>query len=137
MPGLRRRLEGEGRVKVTEMIKVFLFLVIGKFGKYKCIWKFCDTLIFRNWWSTARVQCWPRSLDCQTRKDKFSRWYDEQTSLKQLLSIFCRAKSFNPSQKISGLGNQGLGVGVGGINFRSQFFLVSSEIRQVCDDKTA
>ena len=25
MPGLTRRLEGEGRVKVTEMIKVFLF----------------------------------------------------------------------------------------------------------------
>ena len=25
MPGLRRGLEGEGRVKVTEMIKVFLF----------------------------------------------------------------------------------------------------------------
>ena len=66
MPCLKRRLEGEGRVKVTEMIKVFLFcfeifhqgisLVIGKFGKYKYIWTFCDTLIFRNWWSTARVQ---------------------------------------------------------------------------------
>ena len=26
MPGLRRGLEGEGRVKVTKMIKVFLFL---------------------------------------------------------------------------------------------------------------
>ena len=44
MPCLRRGLEGEGRVKVTNMIKVFLFcfeifhqgisLAIGKFSKY-------------------------------------------------------------------------------------------------------
>ena len=33
------------------------------------------------------------------KKDKFSRWYDEYTNHKHLLSIFWHTISFNPSRK--------------------------------------
>ena len=89
-PGPGPRFVEEGRVKVTEMIKVFLFcfdifhqgisLAKGKFGKYVNIHidVFCYLDLSRilkgnskqsDWWTTSRVQCWPHSSDCRMRKD--------------------------------------------------------------------
>ena len=78
MPGLRRGLEGKGRVKVTEMIKVFLFYFeIFHQGISLAIGNLANINIYGRFVSTARVQCWPRSSDCQMRKDKLGRWYEE------------------------------------------------------------
>ena len=56
------------------------------------------------------------------KKDKFSRWYDEYTNHKHLLSIFWHTISFNPSRKNFGFGNL-LGLGNLGVNFGPRIFL--------------
>ena len=60
------------------------------------------------------------------KKDKFSRWYDEYTNHKHLLSIFWLTISLILHGKISGLGPR---------IFCCFFF--ASGIGQVCDGKNA
>ena len=55
------------------------------------------------------------------KKDKFSRWYEEYTNHKHLLSIFWHTISLILHGKISGLGNL-LGLGNLGVNFGPRIF---------------
>ena len=66
------------------------------------------------------------------KKDKFSRWYEEYTNHKHLLSIFWHTISLILHGKISGLGNL-LGLGNLGVNFGPRIFFFFFFLRRGSD----